>query len=127
MIKIFQHDPAVSLPNCLWASALLTPSCSLCTGSAFKQAGEAVAGAAKDVYSQSVQFARQEWNGTERAINTVEGALQVNMCPCTGRMTIMSLLAMQKYTFSQRCKTLASIGRDAMTEARRTKAYCSVQ
>lgn len=53
-----------------------------CAGGAFKQAGENIAGTAKDVYSQTVQFARQEWNGTQRAINTVEGALQVSRsCP----------------------------------------------
>ena len=46
-------------------------------GSAFRQAGDTMASTAKDVYNQSVQFARQEWNGTQRAINTVEGALQV--------------------------------------------------
>ena len=110
MLEAFQHNTAAAgLPTRLQICALLTSCCLLCAGSAFKQAGEAVAGAAKDVYSQSVQFARQEWNGMERAINTVEGALQVKMCPCMSRMTITCLLAMQNLQCHSPPKSLQAL------------------
>lgn len=47
------------------------------TGEAFKNAGDAVVDGAKTAYNKTATFARQQFEGTKREINTLEGVLQV--------------------------------------------------
>lgn len=47
------------------------------TGEAFKNAGDAVVDGAKTAYNKTATFAQQQFEGTKREINTLEGVLQV--------------------------------------------------